>query len=103
VTKPHAAVTHPELLYLDATRVEHPLGSMAGMTMCTQNDERLGSLGGVLVDPCSRRVRYFVVEQGGLRQRRYLLAADTPAVLEVVDRKVRVEAQPEDLERFSAG
>jgi uncharacterized protein YrrD len=76
---------------------------MEGLTLCTQNDEKLGALGGVLVDPGSRRVRYFVVERGTLRQRRYLLAADNPAVLEVVDRKLRVDAQPEDLERFSAG
>ena len=69
--------------------------------MCTADDEQLGLLDGLLVDPASRRVRFFVVErQSALRRRRYLLAADTLATLD--EQPLRVEAHAEDLERFDA-
>ena len=69
--------------------------------MCTADDEQLGLLDGLLVDPASRRVRFFVVERkSALRRRRYLLAADTLATLD--ERLLRVEAHAEDLERFDA-
>jgi hypothetical protein len=81
--------------------VEHPSGTLAGLSMCTQENETLGSLGGVLIEPASRRVRYFVVDRPTmLRRRRYLLAADTPVSIEAGDRKLRVMAHEEDLERF---
>jgi hypothetical protein len=92
-----------ELRYLDASQVEHPSGSMVGLTMCTEEDEKLGAFDGVLVEPASRRLRYFVVERQSVpTNRRYLLAADTPAVLEPTRRKLRVHAHAEDLERFDA-
>ena len=56
-----------------------------GSTVCSQDDQKLGSISGVLVEPTSRRVRYFVVKRGGLLPRRYMLAADIPAVLEAND------------------
>jgi hypothetical protein len=69
--------------------------------MFTQEDERLGSVKGVLVEPACRRVRYFVVERPELlRRRRYILTADTPASIEAGVRKLRVMAHEEDLERF---
>ena len=69
--------------------------------MCTADDEQLGLLDGLLVDPASRRVRFFVVERtSALRRRRYLLTADTLATLD--ERLLRVEAHAEDLERFDA-
>ena len=76
---------------------------MAGLSMCTEEDDKLGSLEGVLIEPASRRIRYFVVERPTmLRRRRYLLAADTPASIEAGDRKLRVMAHEEDLERFDS-
>ena len=77
------------------------MGTLAGLSLCTQEDEQLGSLEGVLIEPASRRIRYFVVERHTmLRRRRYLLAGDTPASIEAGDRKLRVMAHEEDLERF---
>jgi uncharacterized protein YrrD len=88
-----------ELRYLDATHVEHPSGTLQGVLMCTADDEQLGSVQGVLVDPASRRLRYFVVERASaLRRRRYLLAADTLATLD--EKTLRVDAHASDLERF---
>lgn len=90
-----------ELRYLEAGHVEHPSGTMLGVKMCTMDDEHLGSLDGVLVEPASRRIRYFVVERPSVyKSRRYLLAADTLATLD--ERTLRVEANAVDLERFDA-
>lgn len=87
-----------------AADVAHPTGTLAGLTICTQDNEKLGAIGGVLLEPASRRVRYFVVEEPAalLSRRRYLLAADTPAVLDATDSKLRVDANAGDLERFDS-
>lgn len=91
------------LRYVEATQVEHPFGTLAGLSMCTEEDTQLGSVEGVLVEPSSRRIRYFVVERPKmLRRRRYVLAADTPASIQVNTRKLRVMAHEEDLERFDS-
>lgn len=88
-----------DLRYLEAGNVEHRAGTMEGIRMCTADDEQLGSFVGVLVEPASRRVRYFVVERPSvLRRRRYLLAADTLATLD--EKTLRVQAHADDLERF---
>jgi hypothetical protein len=91
------------LRYLDADHVKHPSGTLAGVTVCNPDNEALGAISGVLVEPASRRVRYFVVERRvALLPRRYVLAADTPAVLEADDQKLRILSDVDDLERFDA-
>ena len=91
------------LRYLDATHVEHRSGNCAGVRICTADDEPLGALDGVLLEPATRRVRYFVVERPALlTARRYLLDANTPATLDTADRMLRVDAHEDDLERFDA-
>lgn len=95
----HAETTN--LRYLDATRVEHRSGTLAGMTVCTEKDAKLGAIDGVLVEPATRRLRYFVVKVPALlRQRRFLLPADMPAILDEDDSRLVVHAHPGDLERF---
>lgn len=95
-------LSQPDALrYLDADHVKHPSGTFAGLTLCSRDDHKLGSIAGVLVEPASRRVRYFVVERRvALLPRKFILRADTPAVLEADDRKLKVLATEEDLERF---
>jgi hypothetical protein len=91
------------LRYLDADHVQHPLGTLAGWTVYSQADDKLGVISGVLLEPASRRIRYYVVERRvALLPRRYLLAADTPAVLEADDHKLRILISVDDLERFDA-
>ncbi len=94
----------PDVLrYLDADQVEHPSGTFAGVKVCGSDDQPLGAISGVLVEPASRRVRYFVVERrAALFPRRYKLAADTPAVLEANDQTLRILSDVDDLERFDA-
>src|SRR3954466_2749902 len=95
--------TPDALRYLDADHVEHPSGTFAGVTVCSQDDENLGAISGVLVEPASRRVRYFVVERTvALFPRRYMLAADTPAVLEANNQTLRILSNVDHLERFDA-
>ena len=92
------------LRYLDADQVKHPSGTLAGVTVCSSDDQTLGAISGVLVEPASRRIRYFVVDRRvALFPRRYMLAADTPAVLEAQDQKLRMLSNiDDDLERFDA-
>jgi len=98
--------SNPETLrYLDADHVQHPSGgTFAGLTLCSDVDEKIGAISGVLLEPSSRRIRYFVVDRRtALIGRRYLFAADTPAVLDAGDdRKLRVLGIADDLERFDA-
>jgi hypothetical protein len=96
--EPTAATT---LRYLDAGHVSHPSGTLAGVTVWSQGDEKLGAIAGVLVEPATRRVEYFVVERrSALLSRQYLLPADTLPVLSAGERKVVVAARPDDLQRF---
>jgi hypothetical protein len=91
------------LRYLDADHVEHPSGTFAGHMLCSQDDEKLGAITGMLVEPTTRRVRFFVVERSSvLKNRRYLLPADSSPVLRADDRKLCVFANADDLERFDA-
>jgi hypothetical protein len=89
------------LRYLDADHVNHPSGNFAGVTLWSQDDEKLGSVKGVLVDPSTRSVRYFVVERREtLKARRYLLPVDSLPVFCAGDRRLVVYAQAEDLRRI---
>ena len=89
------------LRYLDAEHVNHPSGTLAGVTVWSQDDQKLGEIAGVLVEPATRRVEFFVVERrNALLSKKYLLPADTLPVLSAGDRRVVVTARPDDLQRF---
>ena len=89
------------LRYLDADHVNHPSGTFAGVTLWSEEDEKLGTIAGVLVEPSTRRVQYFVIERrSALRPRRYLLPVDSLPVLSACDRKLVVQAKADDLQRF---
>ena len=89
------------LRYLDAGHVVHSNGTLAGVEICTEADESLGSVGGVLVEPACRRVRYFVVERASiLAKRQYLVPADRLATLNVEDGVIHVDAHDNDMQRF---
>ena len=91
------------LRYLDADHVNHPSGTFAGVTLWSEGDEKLGVVVGVLVEPATRTVQYFVIERrAALLARRYLLPVDTLPVLDAADdhRKLRVRARAEDLQRY---
>jgi len=93
------------LRYLDGNAVELPGGKLEGVSLLSQDDQALGEIDGVLIDPASRQLRYFVVESARLfRRRRYLVPADNPAVFLPDGRTVRVEAPSDSItrERFDS-
>jgi hypothetical protein len=92
---------HAEALrYLEAGNVRCPAGTLADLSVRTRDDEQLGAIDGVLLDPIRRRLRYFVVESPArLLRRRYLLCADAPARFECDGKLLRVDADADDLER----
>ncbi len=88
------------LRYLDGTAIECPAGKLEGLSLVSKDDEALGLINGVLIDPQTRQVRYYVVEPARFfNRRRYLVPADTPAVVLQEDRALRVELPFESIER----
>jgi hypothetical protein len=82
-----------DLRYLDAGHVEHPTGTLEGLAVCTEQNEQIGCVDGVLIEPATRRVRYFVVDTVRRRHdahERCVLAADSPVVLDLSERTLRV-------------
>jgi hypothetical protein len=91
----------PETLcYVGADKVDSPVGTLAGMNVRTQDDKKLGTIDGVLIDPELRRVLYFVVSSHPLmRRRRYKVRADVPAQIDAGQNELRMEAAADDLPR----
>ena len=83
------------LHYLGANRVEN----MAGVEVCTGQNEKLGAIDGFLIDRGTKRLCYFVVEAAN---ERCLIPADRPAVLDIGERKLRVDAGPDEVEHVTA-
>jgi hypothetical protein len=72
------------------------------MDLCGLDDQKLGTLDGVLIDAAERRVRYFVVQsQGWLGKKRYLLSADETAHLEPDEGVLRVDVDAGDPWRYA--
>jgi hypothetical protein len=93
------------LRYLDATAVEFAGGKLDGLSLFSEDDEALGVIHGVLIDPVKRRLRYYVVRAARMfNRRRYLVSADSPAIMMPDDRALRVEARSESIprERFDS-
>jgi PRC-barrel domain protein len=89
-----------QLRYLEAHHVQYPQGTLADLNLRTEDDEQIGSIDGVLIDPAHRRVRYFVISGSGwFPSRRFLLDAESPAVVEPEERLLRVQARADDIER----
>jgi hypothetical protein len=88
------------LRYLEAEAVECPTGRLEGLSIFSQDDEAVGVVRGVLIDPVTRKLRYFVVQAARLfNRRRYLVSADTPAVMLPEDRALRVEEPYENIDQ----
>ena len=91
------------LCYLDAEHVRCPVGTLAGLDVRTADDQSLGHLEGVVLDPSQRRVRFLVVQSPGLlRKRRFLLPVEAAPHVEAADMILRVEAHAGEVtaERF---
>jgi hypothetical protein len=92
-----SAETIENLCYLPARDVQIPDGRLAEYDLCSLDDQKLGKLDGVLIDPAERRVRFFVVRSNGwLGKKRYLLSADETAHLEPEANTLRVDVEAHD-------
>ena len=96
------------LRYVDASRLRSQAGRLADIDLRGMDDEKIGNLDGVLIDPVERRLRFFVVESSGwFGTRRYLLPTDCPAQVDRNGRSLRIAvdrdglAQCEEFERSS--
>ena len=88
------------LRYLDANAVECPLGTLEGRSLFSRDNEALGVINGVLINPRTRQLKYFVVNrQRTLNRRRYLVSAEMPAVVLPEDRGLRVDVPSDSVER----
>jgi PRC-barrel domain protein len=90
-----------QLCYLDASRVNGPTGQLDSVDLLAHDDEPLGSLDGVLIDPTERRLRYFVVEKPGwFRRRRYLVPAEEGATVERSRNALRLKVAKNELSTY---
>ena len=85
-----AGANEVDLRYLDAGHVEHPTGTLEGLRVCTDQNEPIGELDGVLIEPSTRRVRYFVVDTDKPAHDRCVFSADGPVVLDLPSRRLTV-------------
>ena len=89
--QPITSETPSRLCYIDAGRVQSPLGELRGLDVLDADGRNLGSLDGIVVDLPARRICYWVVAvSGGLRNRYYLIPF-YPARLEPSAHAVRLE------------
>lgn len=85
------------LRYLDASRVDSPLGYLGSLEVCGIDDQKLGRVAGVLIDPTQRRLRFYVVSAAPSPDRTYLLSTDSPACVDPERNLLRFEMEAEDL------
>jgi uncharacterized protein YrrD len=92
--------TGRDLCYLDAQNVEIPAGKLADLEVCSRDDEKLGELDGVLIEPSARRVRYFVVKSSGwFKKGRYLVPVEDLARVDCDQQVLRIETPASELPR----
>ena len=89
------STTTSDLSYLDASRVETPVGVLADVELRTATDEPFGTILGVVIDAPARRVRYLDVQVSrGNGGRRTLI---DPAEVVVVDARGQTLRLREDV------
>jgi hypothetical protein len=91
---------NPALRYVDASRLRSEAGRLAEADLRNIDNETIGSLDGVLIDPLERRLRFFVVQSSGwLGSKRYLIPTDCAAQVGADGRTLRLDMNDRDLSR----
>ena len=75
-----AQLDRTRLRYLSADHVEGPRSTFERFEVRNVDDEKIGRLDGVLVDPPARRMRYLVVDVGTFRHRLHLVPLEATRV-----------------------
>jgi hypothetical protein len=88
------------LRYLDANAVGCPSGTLEGLSLFDRDDEAIGMIDGVLIEPSTRQLRYYVVQAADFfRRRRFLVPADSPAVVVPEYKALRVDVSADSVQR----
>lgn len=88
------------LRYLNATQIEGPVSSFDQLEVRNGEDQTIGRLHGILIDPSERRVRYFVIDDwDSSRRHRYLIPL-APTRLDARRRALCVDVPTTDEEQF---
>jgi hypothetical protein len=85
------------LRYVAAEHVGTPNGPLEGMVLVSPNEEPVGTLDGMIIDPVERHVRYFVVRTRNWLKTRLHLVPATPARLDSDRKTLHVDIDAEDL------
>jgi PRC-barrel domain protein len=91
-----AAQISPRLCYLQAAQIRGPVETFDHLGLKGRDNEDLGRLDGIIIDAVARRMQYFVVEEGFLRRRRYLLPL-YPTELDAHENVLRVDVDKSEL------
>jgi len=86
-----------DLRYIDAARVDTPAGRLGHAPLVSPTKEPLGKLDGIVVDPVSRQVRYYVVESPGWFTSRHYLLPLTPARLDRDRNAVELDVDADEI------
>lgn len=87
------------LRYVQASRLLCRASDLSDVDLRGRDNQTLGSLNGVLIDPASSRLHFYVIDApGSLRRRRCLLPTDTPARVDPSGKILHVDAGREDLD-----
>ena len=85
------------LRYIAAKHVDTPAGPLDGTMLVSPDDEPVGTLDGMIIDPIGRHVRYFVVRsRNWLKTHRHLLPA-MPARLDAEHKRLHVDIGADEL------
>jgi hypothetical protein len=86
------------LKFIEAQRIETPVGRLAGAQVVSTTNAILGTLDGVLVDPGARRIAFYVVESA--ERSRHLLVPQMPARLDRSHQALEVDLEADDLDQL---
>lgn len=75
------------------------MGKLADLEVRTCDEEKLGNVDGVIIEPSARRVRYLVVKSGRFRKGRYLLPVEHLPQLDQSSRALRLDEPAAQVER----
>src|SRR5262249_48764891 len=89
--------TQSDLRYLDAERLDTSAGRLDDVLVVSPSHEKLGKLDGVVVDPCQRQVRYYVLERAGWFSSRHYLLPLGPARFLPDRRAVEVDLETDEI------
>lgn len=86
-----------DLRYIDAGQLDTPAGRLGHAALVSPSNEPLGKLDGIVIDPASRQVRYYVVESPGWFTSRHYLLPLTAARLDRDRNAVEVDVDADEI------